>query len=1515
MRLRPRCRLKWMTFVIDLSFNQWWIFNIITSLHEYDLEEEDASSGDTSDPSELPELQHRGVTPINAPAHDLIASIWSASSSQITRYSGWGYDNVGSLYGVHTARLPHFNARFTDQRRRRLSYQTTFTVVDTSAGHKEQGWSFGTLAMYQGFDLRLIDINRTCKVTKGGQVVKYTVLMVCVNYRGVVGYAKAKADAVPIAIQRTHIVCVFVCGYWLISHQLAPSVGTQTSMMGSAKFDIEKFTGKNDFGLWRVKMRALLVQQGIVEALQGPTALPTEMPEKERNSILEKAHSAIILSLGDKALREVSREITAQALWAKLELLYMTKSLANRLFLKQRLYSFKMHEEKSITEQIDEFNKIIDDLENIDVKMEDEDKALLLLNSIPKSYEHFKDAMLYGRVQSISMEEVQSLIRAKELQKKHDMDEENSGDGLTIRGRSDRRDSRNNQNRSRSKQRKKSGNQSSKGPFRCYHCHKEGHFKKNCPDRKKKYQEKPKDSGEVSVVSDGYDSTEALVITESESSKEWILDSGCSFHMCPHKDWFETLQLVSGGTVLLGDNKACRVVGSGTIRIRMLMELNEYYNMSVTKGSIITMKGIRKNGLYSLIGRTVIGNSSNVVQPEIDKTRLWHMRLGHATRVKFSTGKHITKKPLDYVHSDLWGPARTQTHGGGRYFLSVIDDYTRRVWVFVLKTKDEVFERFKDWLTLTENKMETKLKHLRTDNGLEYFSEQFNELCRKNGITRHKTVRNTPQQNGLAERMNRTLLERVRCMLLNAGLPKSFWGEAVSTACYLINRQDKLEARALRCIFIGYPHGTKGYKLWCMEPGQQKCIISRDVVFDESKMANLHSYVTKNNVTKDGIPIEVELQQQQTLTDQGTVLNDQHEEVENQQETEPETRLDDYNLVRDRQRRTIRPPERFGHADMISYALSVAEEIEEADPNNYKEALKSKERDKWAKAMDEEIASLMKNKTWDLVDRPKNQRVVGSLVAQYDLELEQLDVKTAFLHGELEETIYMDQPDGYCTLETKDKVCLLKKSLYGLKQSPRQWYKRFDEFMLRIGFARSSYDSCVYMKKQDDEISVFLLLYVDDMLVASRSKEEVQKIKGMLNSEFDMKDLGPATKILGMEITRDRKKNNLFLSQKSYIQKVLMRFNMHEAKQVTTPIGQHFRLSNSQAPGSEEEKTYMENIPYTSGVGSIMYGMVCSRPDLAYAVSIISRFMANPGKAHWEALKWTLRYLRGTTELGLMFKKQENEREKVVGYVDSDYAGSIDTRKSLTGFIFTVFGTAVSWKSNLQSVVALSTTEAEYIAVTEAIKEAMWLQGMVEELGIQQKVLTVFCDNQSTIHLTRNQVFHERSKHIDVKLHFVRDVVTKGSITVKKIPTEENPADMLTKALPATKFRHCLDLKRLRLLETKVNSVVTVLAVTVGDIEPFNLEESVIKEDSSWFYVLVYLWPAPTASGMRAGRTVENILLLAGFNNIKSKVIGSRNPHNTVKAVFKALDAVETPKDMQEKFGRAVVEKHLLQLP
>ncbi|RVW15249.1 Retrovirus-related Pol polyprotein from transposon TNT 1-94 [Vitis vinifera] len=322
--------------------------------------------------------------------------------------------------------------------------------------------------------------------------------------------------------------------------------------------------------------------------------------------------------------------------------------------------------------------------------------------------------------------------------------------------------------------------------------------------------------------------------------------------------------------------------------------------------------------------------------------------------------------------------------------------------------------------------------------------------------------------------------------------------------------------------------------------------------------------------------------------------------------------------------------------------------------------------------------------------------------------------------------------------------------------------------MLDIGFNRSSHDGCVYFKLTEDSM-VYLLLYVDDMLVACKEKRHLEQVKEMLKAEFEMKDLGSAKRILGMEIERDRSKRVLRLSQNSYISKVLSRFEMNNVKTVSTPLGQHFRLSITQAPETHEEKRFMERIPYASMVGSVMYTMVCSRPDLAYAVSMISRYMSCPGKPHWQAVKWLFQYLAGTRSLGLVYGGNSQLETQLQGFVDADYAGNIDTRKSLTGYVFTVFGGAVSWKANLQSVVALSTTEAEYMAMTEAVKEAIWLKGITEELAMYRGKVVVYCDNQSAIHLAKNQSFHERSKHIDVRLHFVRDIIAAGEIGVGKI--------------------------------------------------------------------------------------------------------------------------------------------------
>ena len=212
-----------------------------------------------------------------------------------------------------------------------------------------------------------------------------------------------------------------------------------------------------------------------------------------------------------------------------------------------------------------------------------------------------------------------------------------------------------------------------------------------------------------------------------------------------------------------------------------------------------------------------------------------------------------------------------------------------------------------------------------------------------------------------------------------------------------------------------------------------------------------------------------------------------------------------------------------------------------------------------------------------------------------DYELDQLDVKTAFLHGELEEDIYMDQPEGFVIPGKEHLVCKLKKSLYGLKQSPRQWYKRFDSFMLSRGFKRSNYDSCVYLKTVNGSV-IYLLLYVDDMLIAAKDKSEIAKLKAQLSKEFEMKDLGAAKKILGIKIIRDRKSGKLYLSQKGYIEKVLHRFNMHNAKPVSTPLATHFKLSSALCPVSEDDIEYISRVPYSSTVGSLMYAMVCSRP-------------------------------------------------------------------------------------------------------------------------------------------------------------------------------------------------------------------------------------------------------------------------------------------------------------------------------
>ena len=513
------------------------------------------------------------------------------------------------------------------------------------------------------------------------------------------------------------------------------------------------------------------------------------------------------------------------------------------------------------------------------------------------------------------------------------------------------------------------------------------------------------------------------------------------------------------------------------------------------------------------------------------------------------------------------------------------------------------------------------------------------------------------------------------------------------------------------------------------------------------------------------------------------------------------------------------------------------------EPSCYKEAMLREDKLKWEKAMQSEMDSLHKNSTWELVRLPPGKRVlpckwiyklkvtsnvskprykarlvakgfrqqegvdfdeifspvvkmttlrcVLALAAHMDMDLVQMDVKTAFLHGDLQEEIYMQRPEGF-EEEGKDKlVCRLKKSLYGLKQAPREWYHKFHSFMLSQGYQRSDTDHCLYTKQARDGSLLILILYVDDMLIAGSNREDIASLKSKLNNAFDIKDLGEANHILGMRIVRDREKKVLFLSQSEYIGKVIMRFNMEGGKVRSTPLASYVKLSLSDCPTSDAERVNMAKVPYSSAVGSLMYAMICTRPDIAHAVGVVSRYMSNPGKKHWEAVKGIMRYLSGTQDMCICFGKRD---ASVEGYTDADYAGDLDKRRSTSGYIFMFAGGAVSWRSRLQSCTSMSTTEAEYIAASEACKEAIWLARLVRDLGITVETPTLHCDSQSAIMLAKNPVFHAKTKHIEVKFHFIRDMLEDKSLHLVKVHTDDSPADLLTKGLPPERFAHCRSL-------------------------------------------------------------------------------------------------------------------------
>lgn len=903
--------------------------------------------------------------------------------------------------------------------------------------------------------------------------------------------------------------------------------------------------------------------------------------------------------------------------------------------------------------------------------------------------------------------------------------------------------------------------------------------------------------------------------------------------------------------------------------------------------------------------------------------------IGKAHRATMpSAATHRANKLLEIVHTDVCGPMNVASLGSAIYFATFIDDYSRFIVVKLMKSKGEVMEHFMKYRLWAENITNHRIKILRSDNGGEYCSKEFDQLLSLSGISRQKSPPYTPEHNGVAERANRTIVECARSLLHGAHLNYSFWGEAVMTAVYLRNRSPssalqnitpfeawtgekpslghlkvfgckafvhipdqlraKLEIKAIECIMVGYSLESKAYR--CYDPVKRRVVISRDVTFFENQAYNsdsdMEEIIGGGEVEKpnnDVIPFNdppshsvsdsaEETKEQQPITKSGLSGNNNNNDngppqvrsstrfrqsplplwITDSQRHPPEVPLyDEYRQIirdaRDSASATVAWTESDNNNNESLNALISSRETE-SEPISFTHAMSRSNAKQWKEAAQDEFDSIQSAGTWSLVSLPNGRTPIGckwvfkvkhnadgsierykarlvakgysqkegidfnetfapvakfssirallALAAIYDLELHQMDVKTAFLNGDLEEDIYMVQPEGFVVKGKEHLVCKLNKSLYGLKQASRAWYQKMDQALIDMHFKRLQTDACVYVHRTGTLV-IFVALYVDDLLLLSNSLSKLNSLKEELAGRFEMKDLGEAHFILGIQIERDRSARTLSLSQQAYIAKIVERYGMTNSKPVATPLDHGAKLSKADSPTTDQQSAEMKNIPYQSAVGAIMYAMLGSRPDIAYAVTILSQFNSNPGLQHWSAVKRVLRYLNGTMTYKLAYGAESDYTisPTLMGYCDADWASNIDDRKSITGYVFMLAGGAVSWQTKKQPTVALSSVEAEYMAATQATKEAVWFRSFLNELGvanIMSSPTIIFSDSQGSIALSKNPEYHSRTKHIDVRHHFIREHVSFGTVIFKFVGTDRMAADVLTKPLAKNKHQEML---------------------------------------------------------------------------------------------------------------------------
>ncbi|KAJ9540861.1 hypothetical protein OSB04_027367 [Centaurea solstitialis] len=994
----------------------------------------------------------------------------------------------------------------------------------------------------------------------------------------------------------------------------------------------------------------------------------------------------------------------------------------------------------------------------------------------------------------------------------------------------------------------------------------------------------------------------------------WHVDSGCSRHMTGNRSFLEDFTRFNGGYVAFGDNpKGGKVSGKGKV--------------TGVDESLILLKTPRKDNVYCL---DLHGMPSEVVnclfsKASVTESPLWHRRMGHMNiktmnllvknqlvrglpskeftlddncvdclKGKQHKASHKSKTintisaPLQLLHMDLFGPTNVMSIGKKSYCLVIIDDYSRFTWVFFLRTKDETSGLIKPFVKRVENQVNLRVKVIRSDNGTEFKNADLNSFCEEKGIERQFSAPRTPQQNGVAERRNRTLIEAARTMLADSKLPITFWAEAVNTACYVQNRVHVVN-KADDGFFVGYSIQTKAVRVF--NTVSRTIEESDNVKFNEhtpnvhgtgpdwlfdidslTNSLNMSNAVDTGPIIKEketDTPFvlfppstisseekesETEAQEDASEHQEGDKetaetpqleSNVENESVDTSEITQPdptESDPDDSNLgeilseeplhLTITQKNhpasqvigdvaspmiTRKQSREAGYVNTHSGMLSCF--LSQNEPKKVLDAMKDPS---WIEAMQEELLQFVLQHVWDLVDLPKGHRVIGTkwifrnktdergiviknkarLVAQgytqeegidYDdvfapvarieairlflafasykgFKVYQMDVKSAFLYGTIDEEVYVCQPPGFEDPKYPDRVCKLRKALYGLHQAPRAWYDTLSSYLLENKFERGVIDKTLFIKRTKTDM-LLVQIYVDDIIFGSTKEDMCKEFEELMHKKFKMSSMGELTLFLGLQVKQ--KRDGIFINQSKYVATMHQKFGMNDAKPASTPMVTHKHLT------ADVEGEEVDVHQYRSMIGSLMY-LTASRPDIMFVVCVCARFQVRPKESHLHAVKRIFKYLKGQPRLGLWYPNDTSF--DLVAYTDKDYGGANLDRKSTSGGCQFLGGRLVSWQCKKQTTVSQSTTEAEYIAASQCCSQVLWIQNQMQDYGLSFLQTPIYIDNNSAISIVNNPVKHSKTKHIEIKYHLIRDCNEKKLIQVLKVHTNDQYANLFTKA-------------------------------------------------------------------------------------------------------------------------------------